>query len=83
MNTRYGMGLPDIISNVTTVLSFWMNVDLPYSVQRNEFLLVDIVLFNKVTRDQDVVVAVHLDAINSFEGAELSTYGWTCKLKKF
>lgn len=75
MNDKFGMGLPDLPSNITTSLPLFMVVDLPYSIQRNEILLIDIPFFNRVKQKQNVVITIA--KTGKFLGVDLATYGWS------
>lgn len=77
MNKKCGMGLPELPSNITTFLPFFMVVEVPYSVQRNEILELDIAFFNNI--DEDQIVTISIKDRSYFEGVDLTEYGWECK----
>lgn len=81
MSKYDGIGLPDYLPSVTVFLPFFLSVELPYSVKRNEVLLQDIVIFNYLKMGQTVEVRVTKDA--KFEAVDLDSYGWKgIKLEK-
>lgn len=75
MNTKFGMGLSDIPANITSILPFFLTLELPFSIQRNETLILDIPLFNNINQNQDVVFSI--PKTGKFNGVDLATYGWT------
>ena len=77
MNTKYGMGITEIPSNVTTKLPFFMVMETPYSVMRNEILTLDIAFFNNINKDQSIVITI--TKTDRFEGVDLAKLGWTSK----
>lgn len=80
MNTKHGIGVTDVPSNITVKLPFFMVWDPPYSIQRNEILVIDIAFFNSINQDQEVVITILKN--NNFAAVDLSTYGWTGIFKK-
>lgn len=58
MNSKFGMGLTETPSSITTSLPFFMTMDLPYSIYRNEILIVDVNFFNNINQDQDFVISI-------------------------
>jgi CD109 antigen len=77
MSKYDGMGLPNNISSVSTFLPFFLSVDFPYSIKRNEVLVQDILIFNYLRKSQTVEVRITKDA--SFVAADLEKYGWKGK----
>ena len=77
MNTKYGMGITEIPSNITTKLPFFMVMETPYSVMRNEILTLDIAFYNNNKKDQSIVITS--SKTDRFEGVDLSNLGWTSK----
>jgi hypothetical protein len=75
MNSKYGIGVTDIPSNITAKLEFFLVWDPPYSVKRNEIYEIDLAFFNTIPQNQDVVITI--SKTDKFAGVDLSTYGWT------
>ncbi|CAG9802375.1 unnamed protein product [Chironomus riparius] len=74
MSKYDGIGLSDNVPSVTIFLPFFLSVELPYSVKRNEVLLQDILVFNYLKKSQTVEVKVTKDA--KFTAVDLTKYGW-------
>ena len=74
MSKYDGIGLSDNIPEVTIFLPFFLSVELPYSVKRNEVLIQDIFVFNYLPRKQTVEVKVTKN--DGFEAVDLEKYGW-------
>lgn len=55
--------------------------DPPYSVQRNEILIIDLAFFNSINKNQDIVITITKS--NKFAAVDLSSYGWTGNLLKY
>ena len=62
MSKYDGIGLTDNIPSVTVFLPFFLSVELPYSVKRNEVLEQDIIIFNYLKRRQTVEVRIKKNA---------------------
>jgi len=62
MSKYDGIGLTDNIPSVTIFLPFFLSVELPYSVKRNEVLEQDIIIFNYLKRRQTVEVRIKKNA---------------------
>lgn len=77
MNTKYGMGVTEIPSNITTKLPFFMVMETPYSLMRNETLTLDVAFFNNINKDQSIVITI--TKTDRFEGVDLKNLGWTGK----
>ncbi|XP_070502463.1 CD109 antigen-like [Chironomus tepperi] len=74
MSKYDGMGLSDNIPSVTIFLPFFLSVDLPFSVKRNEVLVQDILIFNYLPRKQTVDVKVTKNDL--YVAVDLDKYGW-------
>ncbi|XP_070502161.1 CD109 antigen-like [Chironomus tepperi] len=74
MSKYDGIGLSDNVPSVTIFLPFFLSVELPYSVKRNEVLLQDIIVFNYLKKSQTVEVKLKKDA--GFTAVDLAKYGW-------
>ena len=77
MSKYDGIGLSDNVPSVTIFLPFFLSVELPYSVKRNEVLVQDIIVFNYLKKAQTVEVKVTKDA--KFTAVDLTKYGWKGK----
>ncbi|KAG5684460.1 hypothetical protein PVAND_013694 [Polypedilum vanderplanki] len=75
MNKYYGMGLPENLPTTTIYLPFFLSLELPYSVKRNEIITLDIQQFNYLTSSQ----TVNLTVVNNpgFEVVNAKSNGWT------
>ncbi|CRK95539.1 CLUMA_CG009006, isoform C [Clunio marinus] len=62
MNSKFGLGLPDVKPELTVFLPFFIQLNLPHHIKRGEILEQDILIFNYLTNDQDVVVSVSPEA---------------------
>lgn len=80
MNKYDGIGLSDIASSLNVFLPFFLSIDFPYSVKRNEVLLQDILIFNYLRRSQNVEVRITKDS--KYQAIDLDKYGWTGKDSK-
>ena len=74
MSKYDGMGLSDNVPSVTIFLPFFLSVDFPYSIKRNEVLVQDIFIFNYLRKSQTVEVKITKDV--SFEAVDFEKYGW-------
>ncbi|KAL7028444.1 hypothetical protein ACKWTF_005838 [Chironomus riparius] len=74
MSKYDGIGLSDNIPEVSIFLPFFLSIELPYSVKRNEVLIQDILIFNYLPRRQTVEVKITKN--DGFEAVELENYGW-------
>ena len=77
MSKYDGIGLSDNVPSVTIFLPFFLSVELPYSVKRNEVLLQDIIVFNYLKKSQTVEIKITKDA--KFNAVDLTKYGWKGK----
>lgn len=75
MSTKYGMGLTEVPSNITTKLPFFMVMETPYSVMRNETLTLDIAFFNSINQNQNITITI--TKTDKFVGVDLASLGWT------
>lgn len=66
-----GLGLTSKTSKVTVFKSFFVSLNLPYSVKRGEVVAVPIVVFNYLDTVQSAEVTLH-NVDNEFEFVELS-----------
>ncbi|KAL7028449.1 hypothetical protein ACKWTF_005840 [Chironomus riparius] len=74
MSTQNGMGLSDNVPSVTIFLPFFLSVELPYSVKRNEVLVQDIIVFNYLKKVQAVDIRITKQL--GYEAVDLDKYGW-------
>lgn len=74
MNSKVGFGVPEFNPNVRVFLPFFISVEFPFSVKRNEILLQDILVFNYLGISGDITVTVDKDRFESPGSAE---FGWT------
>ena len=74
MSTQNGIGLSDNVPSVTVFLPFFLSVELPYSVKRNEVLVQDIIVFNYLKKVQ--AVDVRITKQSGYEAVDLDKYGW-------
>lgn len=77
MNSKQGIGLPNIFSNVTIKSVFSLAWTPPYSVLRNEVMVMDIGVFNSLNQNQNVVYTILKQ--DGFEAVDLATHGWKGK----
>jgi len=83
MSKNDGMGLSDNIPSVSIFLPFFLSVDFPYSIKRNEVLVQDIFIFNYLKKSQTVEVRITRHGAG-FEAVDLNKYGWKGKkIKKY
>lgn len=75
MNPKYGIGVTEVPSEVTTKLPFYMVWNPPYSVKRDEILIMDIAFFNSITEDQDIIITINNEA-KRIVGEDFVSYGW-------
>jgi len=74
MSKYDGIGLSDNVPSVTIFLPFFLSVELPYSVKRDEVLVQDIIVFNYLKKAQTVEIKIKKDA--GFTVVDLAKYGW-------
>ncbi|XP_070502465.1 CD109 antigen-like [Chironomus tepperi] len=74
MSKYDGMGLSDNIPTVSIFLPFFLSVELPFSVKRNEVLVQDILIFNYLPRRQTVDVKITKSDL--YQAVDLDKYGW-------
>ncbi|CRK95541.1 CLUMA_CG009006, isoform E [Clunio marinus] len=82
MNSKFGLGLPDVKPELTVFLPFFIQLNLPHHIKRGEILEQDILIFNYLTNDQDVVVSVSRND-DLFEVEEPSIEGWNSEADKY
>lgn len=58
MHKRFGLGLPDFLPSLKVFMPFFIELTLPFSVKRGEFLKQDIYLYNYLLEPQVVTVTV-------------------------
>jgi CD109 antigen len=75
MNTKYGIGLAETPSNITTSLPLFLVVDTPYEVKRNETITLDIAVFYRLNVNQTVTISI--PKLPYYTATSLTTYGWT------
>lgn len=75
MSKYDGMGLPDLLPTATVFLPFFISMELPYSVKRNEVVNQTIVIFNYLKQSQKATVTVAKDS--KFEIVDADKNGWT------
>lgn len=58
MHKRFGLGLPDFLPSLKVFMPFFIELTLPFSVKRGEFLKQDIYVYNYLLESQVVTVTV-------------------------
>ena len=77
MSKYDGIGLSDNVPSVSIFLPFFLSVELPYSVKRNEVLVQDIFVFNYLPKAQTVEIKLTKDA--GYTAVDLDKYEWKGK----
>ena len=75
MHKRFGLGLPDFLPSLKVFMPFFIELTLPFSVKRGEFLKQDIYIYNYVLEPQTVTVTVDRNDVE-FTVLQPDTTSW-------